>query len=367
MPKIYSVESLSGSGASGTRKVQIDLSPSLFALILFLVSMIFFGKQLVSIILFLMLSFVFMCSMRPIVKWFLKRKMTKGWSIFLAYFSMTLFILAILAIIVVPFISQLGGLVQALPNWISKVLDSVSDFNVGGLTLELASVEKSVSEWFASLTTSENFKNITTTLGGFFSGFTTLLSATVLSIYLVSEHDSLADVLFVRIRSKEKAQRVKQLIADVENKLGGWVLGQGTVSLITTLFSVVLLSLFKVPFAIPLAVFVGLMDAIPSIGATLGGFAVGLVSLITLGPINAIIILILMILYQQFENNFIIPKVMGNVIGVKPFYVMVGAIVMLILAGPLGAVISVPLIVLIKILYEFYIDLQKLEAKGIVN
>jgi predicted PurR-regulated permease PerM len=58
---------------------------------------------------------------------------------------------------------------------------------------------------------------------------------------------------------------------------------------------------------------------------------------------------------------------MGNVVGVKPFYVMIGAVIMLILAGPLGAVVAVPIIVLIKILYEFYIDLQKIEAKGIVN
>ena len=52
------------------------------------------------------------------------------------------------------------------------------------------------------------------------------------------------------------------------------------------------------------------MDAIPSIGATLAGLAVGIVSLITVGPINAIIILVLMVLYQQLENNLIIPKIM---------------------------------------------------------
>ena len=367
MPKIYSVESKNGPDANRPQKVQIDLSPTLLILIVSTIALLFWGKQFISILLFLMFSFVLMCAMRPIVNWFLKKKMSKNVAIFLAYFSLLIFLLVILAIIFVPFVNQIGGLFEALPDWISKLLNSINGLNINGFKIDSASVEKSVSDWVSSLTTSDNFKSITSTLGGFFNGFTTLLSVTVLSIYLVSEHDSLADVIFVKIRSKDRVQRVKQLISDVENKLGGWVLGQGAVSLIATLISVVSLSLFKVPFAIPLAVFVGLMDAIPSIGATLGGVAVGIVSLITLGPINAFIILILMVIYQQIENNFIIPKVMGNVVGVKPFYVMIGAVIMLILAGPLGAVVAVPIIVLIKILYEFYIDLQKIEAKGIVN
>ncbi len=367
MPKIYSVESKDGSDSSELQRVQIDLSPTLLALIVSIIALMFWGKQFISILLFLLFSFVLMCAMRPVVNWFLKKKMSKNVAIFLSYFSLLVFLLVILAIIFVPFVNQIGGFFEALPEWISKLLSSINGLNINGLKIDSSSIEKSVSDWVGSLTTSANVKSLTTTLGGFFSGFTTLLSATVFSIYLVSEHDSLVDIIFVKIRSKDRVQRVKQLIFDVENKLGGWILGQGTVSLIATLVSVVLLSLFKVPFAIPLAVFVGLMDAIPSIGATLGGIAVGIVSLITLGPLNAFIILILMIVYQQIENNFIIPKVMGNVVGVKPFYVMAGVVIMLIIAGPLGAVVAVPIIVLIKILYEFYIDLQKIEAKGIVN
>ncbi|MGI6484490.1 MAG: AI-2E family transporter [Candidatus Dojkabacteria bacterium] len=367
MAKVYSVDTKESYGGGEPRRVLIDLSPTLLALIFFVLAVVFFGKQLVSIVLFLMLSFVFMCTMRPIVGWFMKQKVTKGWAIFLSYFSLLVFIVIILSIIIVPFINQVGGLINTLPDWIAKLLDFLNGVNIGGVTIDVHSVEKTISDSLKSLTTSDSVKNVTSAVGGVFNSFTTFLSATVLSIYLVAEHDSLADVLFMRIRSKEKTERVKKLIEEVEDKLGSWVLGQGTVSLIATLFSAIILSLFKVPFAIPLAVFVGIMDAIPSIGATLAGLAVGIVSLITVGPINAIIILVLMVLYQQVENNLIIPKVMGNVVGVKPFYIMIGVIILLILAGPLGAVIAVPFIVLIKILYEFYIDLQKLEAKGIVN
>jgi len=367
MAEVYSVETKENDGDGASKRVVIDLSPTLLALIFFVLAVVFFGKQLVSTVLFLMLSFVFMCTMRPIVGWFMKKKVSKGWAIFLSYFFLLIFILIVLAIIIVPFINQVGGLINTLPDWIAKLLDFLNGVNIGGFTIDVDSIEKTISDNLKSLPTSDNVKNVTSAVGGVFNSLTTFFSATVLSIYLVAEHDSLADVLLMRIRSKEKTEMVKKLIGDVESKLGNWVLGQGTVSLIAVFVSAIVLSLFKVPFAIPLAVFVGIMDAIPGIGATLAGVVVGVVSLITVGPINAVIILIFMVLYQQFENNLIIPKIMGNVVGVKPFYIMVGVIILLILAGPFGAVIAVPLIALIKILYEFYIDLQKLKAKGIVN
>jgi len=46
--------------------------------------------------------------------------------------------------------------------------------------------------------------------------------------------------------------------------------------------------------------------------------------------------------------------------------VMLGVIIFLIFFGPVGGLLAVPSMVILQILYEFYIDLQKLKAKGIV-
>lgn len=367
MPKIYSVESKKeNSSGSGMKKVEVHLDPKLVALILVILAMIFFGKQLLSVVLFMMLAFVFMCTMRPIVRWFEKKGVSKGWALFLSYAGLVLACVILIAIIVVPFINQMDSLVATLPKWIGEMIDWLKGINIGGKGLDTAEIEKAATGWLKDLTNLGNVKSVTSAVSGMFSGFATFFSAVVLSVYLVAEHDSLSDVLFIRIRSKEKKDMVKQLIVDVEDKIGNWVLGQGAVSLFATIFSAVILSIFRVPFAVPLAVLVGILDAVPTVGATLAGIIVGIISLITIGPIKAIIILVLMMLYQQVENNIIIPKVMSNVSGLKPLYILVGAIIMLIIAGPIGAIVTVPLLVIAKIAYEFYVDLQKLEAKGIV-
>jgi len=127
-----------------------------------------------------------------------------------------------------------------------------------------------------------------------------------------------------------------------------------------------LLTIFQVPFALPLALLVALLDAVPGIGATIAVALCALIALITVGLWPAVILFAIFLVYQQIENNFIIPKVIGNAIGFKPVIIMLGVFVFLILFGVFGALIAVPFMVILQIFYEFYIDLQKLKAKGIV-
>ena len=65
---------------------------------------------------------------------------------------------------------------------------------------------------------------------------------------------------------------------------------------------------------------------------------------------------------QQIENNLLVPKVMGNVVGVKPIVVILGVLVGASLGGILGAMLAVPVLVILKIGYEFYINLKRLNA-----
>ena len=113
-----------------------------------------------------------------------------------------------------------------------------------------------------------------------------------------------------------------------------------------------------------MGVFVALLSAIPSLGATLSSVPPLLIALITSGPVTATIILAIFVVYQQIENNFIIPKVMGNMTGIRPIAVLFTAAAFLILFGVWGAVLAVPTVVIASICYEFYIDLQKIQAKG---
>lgn len=386
MGKIYSVRDNSSriednnrtrysSQYSSTRRTQnndesrtliIDFSPKLITFILLLLAFIFYSNQLITVVMFVFLGFVIMSSIKPLVNWLTKRKISKGWAIAISYFILFVLIQLVLVLIFVPFVNQLAGLVTILPKWIDDALSYLKDFSIGGYSFDVNTVSQYITDFIKTFPTAANVKNVTDFISGFFSTGAFILTSVVFSIYLVSEHDSFLDILLIRIVSDEKRARVKKLVMDVERKLGGWVLGQAFISSLAIIFSGTVLTILGVPFALPLAIFTGFMGVIPNLGSTLSGIVMALVALITVGPLAAVILLGAFILYQPLENTVITPRVMGNAVGLKPIIIMLGVIIFLILFGLVGGFIAVPLLVIIKILYEFYIDLQKLKAKGIV-
>ena len=346
--------------------VVIQFSWEILALVILILAFVFMGQQLVSVLLFLFLGFVFTSAARPVVNWFISKKISKSLAVVFTYIIALVIIGSLLSVVIVPFASQLTDLAKAIPTWATDFSNNFQGFKFGNISIDSQAVANFITNSIQSFSSGDSIKSITNAVSGVFSTTGLLLSSLILSIYLVLEHDSLLDFGLIRIISDQKRERVKKLVLDVERKLGRWLLGQATVSTIMGIFMGILLSILNVPFALPLAVMVALFDAIPGIGATIAAVLVALVALATVGPVKVLILVAIFIVYQQFENNFIIPKVMGNAIGLKPIVIMLGVFIFFILFGVFGALIAVPLMVLLQIFYEFYIDLQKLKAKGIV-
>ena len=307
-----------------------------------------------------------MSAAKPVVSWLMARKISKGWSVVITYGVATVVLLGLLSAVSLPFIEQLSGLVSVLPKWTEDLVARISDIQIGSFTIETEWITSTVTKFFNEIATAGNLKSVTDVLSGAFGGITILITAIIFSIYILLDHDTLLDFVLVRIPSDEKRSRVKKLVLDTENKLGSWMLGQATVSGIAGVTLGVFLALLGIPFALPLGAMILLLDSVPNVGATIATIPAVLVALFAFGPVKALIVLAGYLLYQQIENNILIPKIMGNAVGIKPVIVMLGAIMFLILFGLWGALLAVPVLVLAQIFYEFYIDLQKLKAKGIV-
>lgn len=346
--------------------VVVEFSWKIVLFFLLLLAVIFWGKQLSTLAIFVFLGFVFMTAAKPVVDWFVSKKISKGLAVFIAYFLGVIVFLGLFSIVIIPFVSQLSEFVAILPTWVSEKIANFKSISFMGFSLDANMISAYVTDFFKDIPTGDGFKNITGALSSFFSTTTLVITSLIFSVYMVLEYDSLLELGLIRISADEKRDRVKKLFVDVQKKLGRWLLGQLTVSTIAGIVSGILLTIVNVPFALPLAVFIALFDAVPNIGATVGIIPAVIVAFLTVGPVGAIIVFIGLIVYQQIENSFIVPKIMGNAVGIKPVMVMLGVVSALLLFGIFGALVAVPVMVLAKIVYEFYIDLQKLKAKGIV-
>ena len=334
-----------------------------------ILALIFFWEQLLTIGVFLFVAFILMSALQPIVNWLVARKIPKGWAIGITYSCILLLLAALSSIFIVPFIKGMQEMMNLLPSLVSDFLEDFNGVTIGSINIDRQWFVDIASEFSSLLTPTggiDSLKSIATTLGGVINWAALLFAIVFFSIYLLSEGEQLLQLGLLQIANDRKRKRVKRLIEDVQRKLGNWMIGQTIISFIASVTLGVSLTLLGVPFALPLGVLVGLLATIPNIGTTVAIIPATLIALISGGWTKAFAVLVIYTIYQQVENNILIPKIMGSVVGLKPIIVMLGVMIFLTLFGVWGAVLAVPAMVVLGILYEFFIDLQKLEAEGIV-
>lgn len=111
----------------------------------------------------------------------------------------------------------------------------------------------------------------------------------------------------------------------------------------------------QVPFFLLFAVFIGLMEVIPYVGATLGIATVTIV----VAFINwwlALQVLVVAIAIQQVKDNLVAPRIMGNLTGLSPVIIFVSLLLGAKLGGLLGVILAIPLTGVAKSLAEIVLD-----------
>ena len=96
------------------------------------------------------------------------------------------------------------------------------------------------------------------------------------------------------------------------------------------------------PYALPLAVTVGLLDLIPLVGAILGATLCAFVAL-SVGWPAAVILVVYFVVYQQLENHFLAPVIYSRTVAMSPLTVLLVSLAGAVLGGLVGVLIAIPL------------------------
>jgi predicted PurR-regulated permease PerM len=187
-------------------------------------------------------------------------------------------------------------------------------------------------------------------LQGLFTTIVNVLLVVVLTIYFMLDLPRLRRGL-VRLFPRNLRPRAAQATNVVVDKVGGYMIGNLIISLFAGVSSFVSLEALRVPFALPLAVFVAITDLIPLIGATVGAIGCVLVALVTVDiwP-RAVILAIFFLLYQQAENYLIAPRVLRNTVNMSSVAVLLAALIGGSILGVVGALMSIPVVAAVKVL-----------------
>lgn len=97
---------------------------------------------------------------------------------------------------------------------------------------------------------------------------------------------------------------------------------------------------------------------IPYFGPFIGGFPAVLVALMTGDLFHALAVLVFVFALQQFDGLFLGPKILGDVVGISPFWVLLSITVFGHFFGFIGMFIGVPMICVIRMLFNDIIDFR---------
>ena len=128
----------------------------------------------------------------------------------------------------------------------------------------------------------------------------------------------------------------------VQKNVLGFLRGQITLMIFLSLASLLIFTVLGVKFSLVLAIVVGVLDAIPGIGATLGVFTAATLVFLTQGQWLALQVVIASVVLQQIQDNLIHPRVMGRALEIQPVVLFFALFVGERLAGLLGVFLAIP-------------------------
>ena len=178
------------------------------------------------------------------------------------------------------------------------------------------------------------------------SGVSTFFIAFVFACYVVLQKEKLEIQVkkLMQAFMPEDWRNILLALGSVVNKsFSNFLTGQCLEAVILGLLFLVAMAIFRMPYALLISVLIAFTALIPIFGAFIG-CAVGALLIFMISPVKALIFIIMFLVLQQIEGNFIYPHVVGNSVGLPSIWVLVAVTLGANLMGLVGMLIFIPLV-----------------------
>lgn len=152
--------------------------------------------------------------------------------------------------------------------------------------------------------------------------------------------------------TREQAATTDRLWERITITVSRWALGAAVIAIVAGTVQGTSAWLLGSSYAIALGLVAGALDLIPNIGATIAGGSLALVMLAEEGLAAAVIMLAVVLVYQQIENNVLTPTIQGKATNIWPSLVIISVTVFGALLGVFGAIVAVPLTASIQLVVQ---------------
>jgi len=346
-----------------TRPVPVRTILAVIGLVLATLLLIYIVLQIRQVLTWIVVGAFFAVALYPLVGWVQKRLLggkRRALATFLVFLVVFVLLAALIAAFAVPLVNEGSKLAGQLPQqiadaragkgpigdllqrtnalqWVQHNQDKISKF-ASGLTAPAASVAS-----------------------GFATGIAGTLTVFVLAYLMVLEGPKVVETS-LNVFRPATAERIRQVGGDCAKSVTGYISGNLLISFICGLLTYVVLLVFGVPFAGLIALFVGIADLMPLVGATIGGAVAVIAGFIHSIPAG-IAVLVFFVLYQQLENHLLQPLVFARTVKLNPLTVIIAILIGVELLGILGALLAIPVASMIQVILRDVWDHRRGEIK----
>jgi predicted PurR-regulated permease PerM len=293
---------------------------------------------------------LFATGLSPLVRWIERRqalgrrRLPRPAAILLIYAAVLGTIAAIAAMILRPLIEQSQQFWKELPELLDRIQGRLVSWGVIAPDRSLKELIQQAPGSVDAVTT------VIGTLWGFVGGLFGFITVLLLTFYLLVESKSIFD-FFVRLFPRQRRQKVSHVSALVTEKVSAWLGGQLVLGFIIGATTATGLALMGVPYFYLLAMIAGIGEMIPIVGPIVSAIPAVAVAF-TVSPGLALGVMVFFLVQQQLENAVLVPRVMGQTVGLGAVTVITSLIVGGELLGIVGALLAVPTAAIVKVLIE---------------
>jgi predicted PurR-regulated permease PerM len=305
-----------------------------------------------QVMVWLLVATLLAAALDPAVSWLVRHRWRRGLAA-LAVSLLALLVLAgVLSALATPLVNQAKELIANFPSYVHDLFSHSGALHRLDARFNIVERLHSVSPSTIWHLVSGGGVSLLHAIGKGVSLIVSTITTLTLMVMLLIE-GPLVWRGFVNLFPAGQRAWVDHVGVRLRHSVGGYVRGNLLISLIAAAGAYVALRLLGVPYPLPLAITVGLLDIIPLVGATLGAIVCVLVAF-AVGWLPAVILIGYFVVYQMAENHFVQPIVYSRTVNLSPLTVLVASLVGAALAGIFGVLVAIPLASAVAILvHEF--------------
>lgn len=305
---------------------------------------------------------------RPIVNLLHKQKLPKTLAIIIIYLAVV-GLITLLVLLIGPILQkQVNSLVNNLPYLINEIRALIIQLQENDWINRFEWSETLSFDTLSANTThyvNQAFNIISTNIAGLFSFITNVVVVFIIIpfilFYMLKEGEKAPNQVLKLLPEKQRIEGQK-ILGEMDVKLSSYIQGQILVSMCVGILMYAGFLIIDIEYSLILALVAMFTNVIPFVGPWIGTVPAVIVAIIH-SPFMVLKVLIVIVVVQQFESNFISPQIMGKKLAVHPLTIILLLIVAGRFAGIIGMLLAVPTYAVCKVVVSHTYRLLKLRNR----